>query len=124
VGLPYQQTSYSDTGETTVVNQTQDVYNGYGQLTGEYQAASGTVNTSSTPEVQYVYSQPSGANYSRMSAMIYPNGHYPRPIRSTTRWAGFRVSSAARSPPAVWPHPPIRFADHSESSSSGSSGTS
>ncbi|HSZ57756.1 MAG TPA: RHS repeat-associated core domain-containing protein [Tepidisphaeraceae bacterium] len=74
MGLPYQQTSYSDTGETTVVSQTQDVYNGYGQLTGEYQAASGAVNTSSTPEVQYVYSQPSGANYSRMSAMIYPNG--------------------------------------------------
>jgi RHS repeat-associated protein len=43
-------------------------------LTGEYQAASGSVNTSSTPQVQYIYSQPTGANYSRLSAMIYPNG--------------------------------------------------
>jgi hypothetical protein len=43
-------------------------------LTGEYQAVSGAVNTSSTPEVQYVYSQPTGDNYSRLSAMIYPNG--------------------------------------------------
>jgi RHS repeat-associated protein len=43
-------------------------------LTGEYQAGSGSVKTSSTPQVQYVYSQPSGANYSRLSAMIYPNG--------------------------------------------------
>jgi RHS repeat-associated protein len=76
-GLPYQQTSYSDAAGTTVVNQDQEAYNGFGQLTGEYQSVSGAVNTSSTPEVQYVYS--SVATGSLPTEMIYPNGrilHY------------------------------------------------
>ena len=73
-GLPYQQTSYSDTGGNTVVNQVQDAYNGYGQLVTQYQEHSGAVNTATSLKVQYVYSQPTGANFSRMTAMIYPNG--------------------------------------------------
>jgi RHS repeat-associated protein len=59
------------------VNQTQDEYNGLGQLIGEYQSASGAVDTSTTPEVQYAYSDPSIG--SQMTEMIYPNGrilHY------------------------------------------------
>jgi len=72
-GLPYQQTSYSDAVGTTIANQVQDVYNGYQQLTGEYQSHSGAVVVGTTPEVQYVYSQPTGVNYSRMTAMVYPN---------------------------------------------------
>jgi uncharacterized protein (TIGR03066 family) len=36
------------------------VYNGVGQLTGEYQSHSGAVNTSTTPEVQYAYTEMSG----------------------------------------------------------------
>jgi len=74
LGLPVTQTSYdSDTTFTSghVVNQDQDVYNGLMQLTGEYQAVSGAVNTSSTPEVQYVYS--SVATGSLLTEMIYPN---------------------------------------------------
>ncbi len=71
-GLPYQETSYSNAGATTVVNQDQDVYNGLGQLIGEYQSASGAVNTSSTPEVQYAYSDPSGGAV--QTSMTYPNG--------------------------------------------------
>ena len=74
LGQPYQQTSYSDAAGTTVVNQIQESYNGYGQLTAQYQAVSGAVNTTSTPVTQYTYSQPSGANYSRLSSMTYPNG--------------------------------------------------
>jgi RHS repeat-associated protein len=73
-GLPYQQTSYSNTSGTSIVNQIQDNYNGYGQLIAQYESYSGAVNTSSTPYVGYTYSQPAGANYSRLSAMIYPNG--------------------------------------------------
>jgi len=73
-GLPFQQTSYSDTGGTTIANQVQDAYSGYAQLITEYQSHSGAVNTSTTPKVQYVYSQPTGANYSRITDVIYPNG--------------------------------------------------
>jgi RHS repeat-associated protein len=76
-GLAFQQTSYSDAAATTIVNQDQDVYNGFAQLTGEYQSVSGAVDTSTTPEVQYVYS--SVATGSLPTEMNYPNGrilHY------------------------------------------------
>jgi RHS repeat-associated protein len=71
-GLPYQETSYSNANGTGVVNQDQDVYNGLGQLAGEYQSVSGAVNTSTTPEVQYGYSDPDIG--SRQTSMTYPNG--------------------------------------------------
>jgi RHS repeat-associated protein len=38
------------------------------------QNVSAVVSTSTTPYVGYTYSQPSGANYSRLTAMTYPNG--------------------------------------------------
>ncbi len=44
-GNAYLTTSYADTAGTTIVNQVEDVYNGLGQLTGEYQSHSGAVNT-------------------------------------------------------------------------------
>jgi len=56
------------------VNQVQDVYNGYGQLITQYQEHGGAVNTASSAKVQYGYSQPTGANYSRLSSETYPNG--------------------------------------------------
>jgi len=37
-GRPYQQTSYTDAAGTTIANQVQDAYDGFGQLTTEYQA--------------------------------------------------------------------------------------
>jgi hypothetical protein len=44
-------------------------------LITEYQASSGAVNTSSTPKVQYAYSEmASGANHSRQVSMTYPSG--------------------------------------------------
>ena len=50
-------------------------YNGYGQMTIEYQASGGAVNTSTSPKVQYVYSEMAGgANHSRLTSLIYPNG--------------------------------------------------
>lgn len=79
-GRPLATTSYQDAAGTTVANQIQYAYNGLGQLTAEYQSHSGTVNTSTTPKVQYVYSEmASGANHSRLTSMVYPNGrvlHY------------------------------------------------
>jgi RHS repeat-associated protein len=74
-GRPYLYTSYATFTGGTIVNQVQDVYNGLGQLTTEYQSTSGAVNTSSTPNVQYAYSQMAGgANHSRLVSMTYPNG--------------------------------------------------
>jgi RHS repeat-associated protein len=55
------------------VNQVEDVYNGFGQLTKEYQEHSGAVNTGSSLYVGYDYDT-TGANDSRLTAMIYPNG--------------------------------------------------
>jgi RHS repeat-associated protein len=74
-GNPYLVTSYSDTGGSTIVNQVQRAYNGLGQLTKEYQAHSGAVNTSTTPNVQYTYVEMAGgANNSRLTSIVYPNG--------------------------------------------------
>ncbi|MBO0697189.1 MAG: RHS repeat protein [Zavarzinella sp.] len=73
-GNAYLVTSKDGTG--TVVNQVQDAFNGLGQLTQEWQATSGAVNTSTTPSVQYGYSfLPSGSNNnSRLTSITYPNG--------------------------------------------------
>ena len=71
-GRPYQQTSYTNTGGTTVLNQIQDAYNGHGQLITEYQSHVGAVNTSSSPKVQYGYT--AGTNFSRLTSVTDPNG--------------------------------------------------
>jgi RHS repeat-associated protein len=72
---PYVYTSYNAASGGSVVNQVQQAYNGLGQLITEYQSSSGTVNTGSTPNVQYAYSQMAGgANHSRLISMTYPNG--------------------------------------------------
>jgi RHS repeat-associated protein len=74
-GDAYLMTSYGSTLGGTVLNQVEDVFNGLGQMTGQYQANSGAVTTSGptpTPETQYTYSDPT--NGSLMTAMTYPNG--------------------------------------------------
>jgi RHS repeat-associated protein len=75
-GNPYLVTSYDAASGGSVVNQVQRAYNGLGQLTQEWQATSGTVNTSTTPSVQYGYSfAPAGStNHSRLTSITYPNG--------------------------------------------------
>ena len=73
--LPYLYTSYNAASGGSIVNQVEDVYNGLGQLTGEYQEQGGVVNTLTSPETQYVYTEMSGGqNNSRLTQMIYPNG--------------------------------------------------
>jgi len=58
-----------------VVNQVQRVFNGLGQLVTEYQSHSGAVDTSTTPKVQYWYTEMAGGvNNSRPVSMTYPDG--------------------------------------------------
>jgi hypothetical protein len=68
-------TVYYDSLGGTILSQVQEVYNGLGQLIGEYQSHSGAVNTSTTPEVQYSYASLSGSSSDgRPTGMTYPNG--------------------------------------------------
>jgi YD repeat-containing protein len=55
-----------------VVNQVQRVYNGFRQLTAEYQEHGGAVSTGITPLVQYGYADGS-ANTIRPISLTYPN---------------------------------------------------
>ncbi len=80
-GRPYLFSSYADLGGMTIRNQVEDLFNGFGQLTAEYQAHAGAVvigGMNPTPSVQYAYSfdptQMTNANYSRPTSMTYPNG--------------------------------------------------
>jgi RHS repeat-associated protein len=75
-GNAYLVTSYDAASGGNVVNQVQREFNGLGQLTTEWQATSGAVNTSTSPKVQYAYSfAPSGStNHSRLTSITYPNG--------------------------------------------------
>ena len=101
-GLPFQQTSYSDSAMSTVENQVQDQYNGYGQLIKQYQEMSGAVNTGTSASVQYGYSQPTAANYSRLSSMTYPNGRvldygYNSGIDTTISRASYQADDGGSS---------------------------
>jgi RHS repeat-associated protein len=74
-GRPYLFTNYDASSGGSIVNQVQREFNGLGQLTKEYQAHSGAVNTGTSPNVQYAYSEMTGgANHSRPTSMTYPNG--------------------------------------------------
>jgi len=74
-GLPEKISSYDNAtvGSGAIVNETQKVYNNFGQLTAEYQSHSGAVNTATTPKVQYAYANGS-ANQTRPTSFTYPNG--------------------------------------------------
>ena len=67
-GNAYLITSYDAVSSGNIVNQIQREFNGLGQMITEYQSHSGAVNTSTTPKVQYAYSEmASGANHSRLT---------------------------------------------------------
>ena len=75
-GMVQNVTSYDNAsvGSGSIVNDTQMVYNEFGQLTADvHQSHSGAVNTSTTPNVQYGYVDGS-ANTVRPTSMTYPNG--------------------------------------------------
>jgi YD repeat-containing protein len=75
-GNQYLVTSYDAASGGSIVNQVEFVFNGLGQLTGEYQSHSGAVVIGSTPEVQYAYTEMSGGqNNSRLTGITYPSGY-------------------------------------------------
>jgi YD repeat-containing protein len=49
-------------------------YNGFGQLTHDYQSHNPNVVDSTTPKVQYAYTEADGATHSRLTSMAYPDG--------------------------------------------------
>jgi RHS repeat-associated protein len=70
-GLPDRITSYNAaSGGGTVINQIKRDYNGFGQITAEWQSHSGTV-TGSTPKVSYAYA--GGDKGGRLTSITYPN---------------------------------------------------
>ncbi len=74
-GNPYLLTNYDAATSGSIVNQVQRGYNGLGQMTTEWQAVNGAVNTSTSPKVQYAFSEmASAANHSRPTSTTYPNG--------------------------------------------------
>ncbi|MEM8875272.1 MAG: RHS repeat-associated core domain-containing protein [Planctomycetota bacterium] len=78
-GRPHTFTSRDTAGGTlmtdaNIVNRVERQYNGFGQLTKEYQEHEGDVD-GSTLLVEYGYAQnTSNSGYSRLSTMTYPNG--------------------------------------------------
>ncbi len=77
-GRPFKFSSYASATSSTPVNEVQRDFNGFGQMTAQYQAHSGAVDTATTPKVQYAYVEGSGANNSRLTSMTYPNGRILR----------------------------------------------
>jgi RHS repeat-associated protein len=75
-GNAYLVTSYNAASSGSIVNQVQRAFNGLGQLITEWQEHGGAVNTSTSPKVQYAYSEmASGANHSRLTSVTYPSGY-------------------------------------------------
>ena len=74
-GMRTQLTSYDNAsvGSGSVVNEVQFTYNDFGQVVADYQAHAGSVNTGSTPKVQYGYANGSN-NTIRPTSLTYPNG--------------------------------------------------
>jgi len=69
-------TSYDAASGGSIVNQVQRAFNGLGQMIAEWQSHGGAVNTSTTPKIEYTYSEmASGANHSRLTGMVYPSGY-------------------------------------------------
>ena len=74
-GQVFQSTSYDNAaiGSGSILNQVQKTYNDFQQLVTEYQSHGGSVNTSTTPKVQYLFADGSD-NTIRPTGMVYPNG--------------------------------------------------
>ncbi|MCA9228669.1 MAG: hypothetical protein KDA47_23800, partial [Planctomycetales bacterium] len=74
-GLREKLTSWDNAtvGSGDVVNEVLFAYNDFGQLITEYQAHGGSVNTSTTPKVQYGYADGSN-NTIRPTSLTYPSG--------------------------------------------------
>lgn len=93
-GLIQKITSYDNAavGSGSIVNEVQQAYNSFAQLSAEYQSHSGAVNTGSTLKCQYVYADGS-ANTIRATSMTYPNG---RVLNQNYGTAGSLPDAASR----------------------------
>ncbi|OYW22804.1 MAG: hypothetical protein B7Z55_04215, partial [Planctomycetales bacterium 12-60-4] len=87
-------TSYDNpaVGSGSVLNQCQYEYNDFSRLITEYQAQGGSVNTSTTPKVQYGFANGS-SNTIRPTGLVYPNG---REIDYTYGTAGSASDRSSR----------------------------
>ena len=75
-GNAYLVTSYDAATGGSVVSQVRRAFNGLGQMTAEWQEHGGAVNTATTPQVGYAYSEMTGgANHSRLTSVTYPDGY-------------------------------------------------
>lgn len=71
-GMREKITSYDNAtaAQGNIVNEVQFEYNGFGQLTKDYQSHSGAVTTMSTPKVQYAYANGSATRCGRRARRI------------------------------------------------------
>jgi RHS repeat-associated protein len=74
-GLAALTSSYDAASGGAVLNQVGRVFNGFGQLTIEWQSHLGAIDLSSTPKVSYGYSLTSGGNHSRITSLTHPDGY-------------------------------------------------
>ena len=74
-GMVAKVTSYDNAtvGSGSIVNEVQMAYDSFAQPTADYQSHMGTVNTTTTPKVGYLFVDGIG-NTSRAVGMTYPNG--------------------------------------------------
>ncbi|MFM7518996.1 MAG: hypothetical protein ACKO9B_00845, partial [Planctomycetota bacterium] len=73
LGRPVRVTSWTDGGE--IVNQVASAYNGFGQLTTQWQSHRKKVDPDATPAVAMAYSEAVGGNHSRPIQLTYPDGY-------------------------------------------------
>jgi len=67
-------TAYDSAEGGAVVNEVRRAHNGLGQLVREWQSHAGVVDLSTTPSVQYAYTEAASGNHSRPESMTYPSG--------------------------------------------------
>jgi len=110
-GMRQKLTSYNSesVGSGSIVNEVQFAYNNFGQITKDYQAHGGGVNTSTTPKVQYGYANGS-VNTIRPTTITYPNG---RVITYDYGSANFIPDAASRIGSIVDDVPSTHLSDYS-----------
>ena len=74
-GMAALTSSYDAASGGAVLNQVGRVFNGFGQLTIEWQSHLGAIDLASTPKVSYGYSLTGGGNHSRITSLTHPDGY-------------------------------------------------
>jgi RHS repeat-associated protein len=96
-GMAENLTSYDNAavGSGNVLNDVENVYNSFGQLTKQYQEHGGAVNSSTSPKVDYAYADGS-SNTIRPTKVTYPDGrelNYSYGTSNGTNDAASRIES-------------------------------